>query len=430
MTTAEIYQLFLSCEQKICTDTRNIVEGSLFFALKGENFNGNEFAQQALESGAKYVVIDEEKYNSDNTILVKDVLIALQDLANHHRKQFDIPVIGITGSNGKTTTKELIAAVLQKKYNTLVTQGNLNNHLGVPFTLLRMTSQHEIAVIEMGASKPGDIDELCAIAEPTHGIITNIGKAHIEGFGSYEGVIKTKTEMYDAIEGIQGTIFINADDKILLKNAPACDLITYGSTGQVKSEVTALNPLLAFKWRASDYESPVIKTNLVGSYNKMNFTAAICIGLFFDVEPEEINQALRSYVPNNNRSQISTVNSCTLIVDCYNANPTSMQRALENFKDMEGDNKLAIIGDMKELGSISEDEHQAIIDWIDQHGIKTVLIGDEFSKVASDGHTSFSKVEDFLSNPGAYEKIKNHLVLLKGSRSIKLEALIESSIFQ
>lgn len=429
MKLKEIYQLYLECNQQICTDTRKIVEGGLFFALKGENFNGNQYAQQAIEKGAKYAIIDEEEFDAENCILVKDVLKALQNLANYHRKQFDIPFIGITGSNGKTTSKELIAAVLSKKYNTLVTEGNLNNHLGVPFTLLRLHKDHEIAVIEMGANKPGDIEELCNIAEPTHGIITNIGKAHIEGFGSYEGVIKTKTELYDAIETVQGTVFINADDKVLLKHAPATDLITYGSKGQVKSEITALNPYLNFKWKAGDYSSPVLKTQMVGSYNLPNYTAAICIGLFFDVEPEAIDQALISYQPSNNRSQISEVNSCTLIVDCYNANPTSMLGALENFAEMEGLQKLAIIGDMKELGHISDEEHKSVVKWINDHNIEAVLIGDEFSKVAKDQLT-YKSVNEFIQDPKSYSTIKDHLVLLKGSRSIKLEELIASGIFQ
>lgn len=429
MTIKEVYQLYLECNKTICSDTRKIVEGSLFIALKGASFNGNEFTKQALEKGAKYALVDEKEFEGEDIYLVDDVLKTLQDLGNYHRKQFDIPFIGITGSNGKTTTKELIASVLAKKYNTLVTEGNLNNHLGVPFTLLNLRKEHEIAVVEMGANKPRDIKELCDIAEPTHGIITNIGKAHIEGFGSYEGVIKTKTEMYHAIEDVQGTVFINADDNILIKNAPACELISYGSKGQVKSEITAMNPMVAFKWRVGDYQSPVIKSNLVGSYNISNFTAAVCIGLFFDVEPEDINNALSDYIPTNNRSQISKINSCTIIMDCYNANPTSMLGALENFVAMEGEAKLAIIGDMKELGDISEAEHIAVVNWLNEHQVEAVLIGDEFSKVAQE-QLSFKSVEDFISKAEDHKELKDRLVLLKGSRSIKLETLISSDIFK
>jgi UDP-N-acetylmuramoyl-tripeptide--D-alanyl-D-alanine ligase len=281
----------------------------------------------------------------------------------------------------------------------------------------------------MGANKPGDIEELCDIAEPTHGIITNIGKAHIEGFGSYEGVIKTKTELYHAVEQANGTVFINADDVTLLKHAPACELISYGKKGQVKSEITALNPYLSFSWKAGDYASPVIKSHLVGSYNLPNFTAAVCIGAFFDVEEDQINNALSNYIPTNNRSQISEVNSCTLIVDCYNANPTSMLGALENFVEMDGEQKLAFIGDMKELGDIAEEEHKAIIQWMTERNVKAVLIGDEFSKVAGE-ELAFQSVEDFIESSQEYHDIKDHLILLKGSRSIKLEKLITSGIFK
>lgn len=428
MKTAELYKKFKECNQEICTDTRHIIPGSLFFALKGANFNGNEFAQKAIDAGAKFAVIDEDKYHTEGTILVKDVLKSLQNLANHHRQQFNIPVIGITGSNGKTTTKELVAAVLQKKYNALVTSGNLNNHLGVPFTLLRLNTDHEIAVIEMGANKRGDIEELCEIAEPTHGIITNIGKSHIEGFGSFEGVIETKTELYDAISSAGGTVFINADDNLLLKNAPSCDLISYGSKGQVKSEITSINPMLNFKWSGGDYKSPEIKSNLTGSYNLPNFTAAICIGLFFDVEETEINQALGDYIPSNNRSQIEKINSCTVIVDCYNANPTSMLGALENFKMMDGQNKLAILGDMKELGDISSEEHQNILDWIKSNEIDAVFIGDEFSKTQG-VFNSFKTTDELIQNTGKQFFIENKIVLLKGSRSIKLETLIDNNFF-
>lgn len=429
MSIKELYQKFLECDQTICTDTRNIIPGSLFFALKGANFNGNEFANKAIEAGAKYAIIDETQHHSNGTILVKDVLKTLQDLSNFHRKKFSIPVIGITGSNGKTTTKELIAAVLKTKYNTLVTEGNLNNHLGVPFTLLKLRSEHEIAVIEMGANKPYDIQELCEIAEPNYGIITNIGKAHIEGFGSYEGVIKTKTELYHSIEENNGVIFINSDDKILLKNAPACDIFSYGNSGQVKSEITALNPFLCFKWTAGGESSPVIETKMVGSYNLPNYAAAVCIGLYFDVESEKINEALANYLPSNNRSQVSKIGSNMFIVDCYNANPTSMMGALENFKEMTGQNKLAIIGDMKELGHITEEEHKKVVEWISKNKIQTVFIGEEFSKYAPSKY-SFKTTNDYIQSVSNQENIKNSTILLKGSRSIQLEKLLTSEIFE
>lgn len=427
MQARKLHQYLTECDLKFCTDTRNIIKGSLFFALKGDNFNGNEFALQALEAGAKYALIDEEKYNTDpRCLLVKNVLKAMQYLAQYHRRQFDIPVIGITGSNGKTTTKELIAAVLGKKYNALVTEGNLNNHLGVPFTLLKIRQEHEIAVIEMGANKPGDIAELAEFAEPNFGIITNVGKAHLEGFGSFENVISTKCELYDAIEYANGTVFINSDDKTLLKNAPAINLYTYGETGQVKTELVELDPYLSFKWSAGHYQSEVVKTNLVGSYNLSNFAAAVTIGFYFQVEEEDISAALSEYVPNNNRSQISKINSNTLIVDCYNANVTSMNAALENFKAITAENKLAIIGDMKELGEVSLEEHQIVVDWIAENNINAVIVGPEFGKTKH-SLTHFNTVDDMIA--ANKKKYENAFVLLKGSRGIKLEKLIEAELF-
>lgn len=427
MQARKLHQYFTECNSTICTDTRNIIEGSLFFALKGDNFNGNEFALKALESGAKYVVIDEEEYNTDPRCLkVKNVLKALQYLSQYHRRQFDIPVIGITGSNGKTTSKELIAAVIRKKYNALVTEGNLNNHLGVPFTLLKIRKEHEIAVIEMGANKLGDIAELSEFAEPNFGIITNVGKAHLEGFGSYENVITTKCELYDAIEYANGTVFINSDDKTLLKNAPAVNLYTYGEQGQVKTELVSLDPYLSFKWAAGHYQSDTVKTNLVGSYNLSNFAAAVAIGYYFQVEEEDISAALSEYVPTNNRSQISKINSNTLIVDCYNANVTSMNAALENFKAIDAPNKIAILGDMKELGDVSLFEHQAVVDWLVENKVDATIVGPEFGKTKH-SLTHFDTVEEMIQ--ANKEKYENAFILLKGSRGIKLEKLIEAKLF-
>ena len=427
MQARVLHQYLTECDLTICTDTRNIIEGSLFFALKGDNFNGNEFAAEALKQGAKYVVIDEEEYNTDKRcIKVKKVLKALQYLAQYHRRQFDIPVIGITGSNGKTTTKELIAAVLNKKYNALVTEGNLNNHLGVPFTLLKMRAHHEIAVIEMGANKVGDIAELAEFAEPNYGIITNIGKAHLEGFGSYENVIMTKCELYDAIDYANGTAFINTDDKLLQKNAPATNLYTYGETGQVKGKLEGLDPLLSFSWSAATYSSPVIKTNLVGQYNLPNFIAAVAIGYFFEVDENDICEALSEYVPTNNRSQITKKNSNTLIVDCYNANVTSMQAAIENFHAIPHENKLAILGDMRELGDVSLEEHQNIVNWLEENKIKSILVGEEFGKTKH-SQKHYITSEDLIA--GEKEQLKDSLILLKGSRGIKLEKLLDSHLF-
>ena len=389
MKISELHDLFLK-SKGICTDTRKIEKDTIFFALKGGNFNGNEYAKKAIEEGCSYAVIDEPKHKQgDNFILVDDVLITLQNLANFHRKQFDIPVIGITGSNGKTTTKELIGEVLMSTYNTLITQGNLNNHLGVPFTLLRLKKEHEIAIIEMGANKPGDIKELAEIAEPTHGIITNIGTAHIEGFGSKEGVLQTKTELYRFVKHAGGEWFVNADDSILTENCSEIPVThTYG-TGEsmTQGNIIELHPELEFSWNQAG-STKVIRTHLVGQYNLYNFLAAISIGTKFKVSREKIKDALENYIPSNNRSQVFKTGSNTLILDCYNANPTSMLAALENFNNIKSDGKLAILGDMLELGEISEVEHNEIAKYVENKGIHHILVGGEFLKVRS-GNTSF-----------------------------------------
>ena len=426
MSIEKLYQLFLQ-SSGVTTDTRNIKVGTIFFALKGENFNANTFAEEALKNGCAYAVVDEEKYAvDDRIILVDNSLKALQNLANYHRKQFTIPVLGITGSNGKTTTKELIGAVLETTYNVLVTSGNFNNHIGVPLTLLNLNIDHEIAIIEMGANKPGDIQELCEIAEPTHGIITNIGAAHIEGFGSIQGVIKTKTEMFRFINSVRGILFLNWDDEVLKNNLPGnYEVVTYGlESGDVQGSVEKLDPYLNFSWRAEDYKSEVIKSNLVGNYNILNFLAAICIGRFFNVEAEKMNKSLSSYAPTNNRSQIEKTKRNTLIVDCYNANATSMQAALENFVAMSGENKLAILGGMRELGDISIAEHQKIADFLADKKIDVRLIGTEFDETKTQ-FIKYNAVADYMANEKVTD-IANQLILLKGSRGIKLENLISS----
>ncbi len=341
MDIKDLHQLFLKTSG-VSTDTRKIIPNSMFFALKGENFNANEFAFEALEKGCRYAIIDEKKYEIEGkTILVEDVLKTLQSLANYHRKTFSIPIIGITGSNGKTTTKELIGEVLKQKFNTLITSGNLNNHIGVPLTLLQLKNNHEIAVIEMGANKLGDIKELSEICEPTHGIITNIGSAHIEGFGSLAGVIKTKSELYENIERSKGILFFNDDDEILKKVIPNhIEKHSYGmKNGELRGEVVELNPFLCFSWQFKDYHSPVINSHLVGKYNLFNFLAAIRMGCFFGVENEKINHALGNYKPSNNRSQVTKTERNDLIVDCYNANPTSMINALESFVAIRSEKK-------------------------------------------------------------------------------------------
>lgn len=411
----------------LSTDTRQIDKNNLFVCIKGENFDGNTFAENALHNGASHVIVDNEKYytDQDNMTLVEDSVKYLQELANFHRNQYSIPVIGITGSNGKTTSKELIHAVLAKKYNVLATKGNLNNHLGVPFTILRLTDAHEIAIIEMGANKFGDIKELCEIAEPDYGIITNIGMAHLEGFKSFEGVLKTKLELYNYIHKRNGTIFINAEDETLCKNIPAnTDYRTYGiETGEVMGKLERLTPFVEMRWMYEDYLSPVIETHLVGKYNFMNFLAAIRIGLEFGVDYKDINDAIEYYKPTNNRSQVKKTPQNTLILDCYNANPTSMSSALSSFSEIEHGDKLFILGDMKELGQEAVSEHNKIIDQIESLGLKGFVVGDEFSKCSSDNILAKFSTNEEAKSYFEMHRPEHKLILLKGSRSIGLEAL-------
>ncbi len=419
----EIYNHFLS-SNGITTDTRNILPNTMFFALKGENFDGNKFAEIALEKGASCVVVDDKSLltsGNNNIIVVEDVLKTLQQLANYHRNHFDIPIIGITGSNGKTTTKELIASVLTQQYNLLYTKGNLNNHIGVPLTLLQLSNEHEIAVIEMGANHPGDIKELCDITEPTHGIITNIGKAHLEGFVNFEGVLKTKKELYDALEHNKGSIFVNNDDQVLTSILPTINTVSYSTIqGNVIGKIENLSPFVAFSYKTDTYTSPILHTHLVGSYNFTNFLASIAIGQFFNIPFEKINAGIENYLPTNNRSQVEKTANNTLIIDCYNANPTSMQAAIQSFAQIEAPNKLLILGDMRELGAESHEEHQKVIDLVQSLALKAILVGNEFAKT-NHNFAHFINTEEILSsklNP------KDYLILLKGSRGIGLERLL------
>lgn len=415
----------------VCTDTRNIQKDSLFICLKGANFNGNEFAQKALDAGAKYVVID-ELLVEDNPAFIKvaDCLTYLQKLANNHRQKFNIPVIGITGSNGKTTTKELLAAVLLQKYAVLFTLGNLNNHIGVPLTLLRLTDEHDMAIIEMGANKFKDIEELCEIAEPTHGVITNIGSAHLEGFGSFEGVLKTKLELYQSIVKNHGALFYNLDDSILVNNLPKnIETISYASDqkGYVTGSLLEMTPFVKMKWNSNKYESPAFQTQLIGKYNFYNFLAAIAFGVYFEVENELITEALSSYTPTNNRSQLTKTETNTLIMDAYNANPTSMSSALESFAMMQEKNKSIIVGDMFELGADSTKEHQKIIDLIQKLHLNAICVGKIFHAVNSGN--SVPEIKSFPSKEEASDFLKKHplknqLILLKGSRGIGLESIV------
>jgi UDP-N-acetylmuramoyl-tripeptide--D-alanyl-D-alanine ligase len=421
----KLYKLFYETSG-ICSDSRKITKDCLFICLKGENFNGNVFAQSAIENGAKYVISDEQNYCNQKTIFyVDNALIFLQKLANYHRNQFSIPVIGITGSNGKTTSKELISCVLAKKYNVLFTEGNLNNHIGVPLTLLRLKAEHEIAVIEMGANKFFDIQELTEIAEPTLGIITNIGKAHLEGFKNFEGVLKTKKELYDSIENTKGKIIINNDDSILKSILPLdIKCITYGenSNSDIEGELVKMTPFVEFKWKSNDYNSPVIPTNLIGKYNFYNFLAAIAFGVQFDIDPQLINEALETYNPTNNRSQVKETAKNKLILDCYNANPTSMKSALESFAQIPTKEKTFIIGDMLELGDESIKEHENIIELIDKLNLKGFYVGSIFKTILNENNNAFDTRENAEVYFNANQFI-GQLILLKGSRGIGLEKL-------
>lgn len=417
---SNLYNIFLN-STGITTDSRDCPKGSIFFALKGETFDGNKYAGAALEKGCSYAVVDEAEYATDDRfILVPDVLTALQQLANEHRRALGTRIIGVTGTNGKTTTKELIAAVLSKKYNVLYTQGNFNNHIGVPKTLLRLTKEHEIAVVEMGANHPGEIKTLVNIVEPDYGIITNVGKAHLEGFGSFEGVIKTKGELYDFLRQKGGSkVFIDADNEHLAGIAHDLELIKYGvksdaGTLAVKGEVIACDPFLRFRWNGGE-----VNTHLIGAYNIYNMLAAATIGMHFGVTPAQINEALTEYVPSNNRSQLTVTENNKLVVDTYNANPTSMMAALENFTLMAMPSKMAILGSMGELGAVSHDEHQRIVDYLTQHGYNDVwLVGKEFGKIECN-YRKFADVEavkqELLSHP-----LKDQCILIKGSNTMRL----------
>ena len=426
----QVYNAFLGCDQKVTTDTRNIAKNDLFFALKGPNFNGNKFAEKALELGAKYAVIDEKEYFIEGkTFLVENVLETLQNLARHHREKINIPVVAITGTNGKTTTKELLGAVLTSQYNILITEGNLNNHIGVPLTLLQLNKKHEIAVIEMGASKIGDIKELVEIALPNYGIITNIGKAHLEGFGDVETIKRTKFELYDFIIKNKGGVVVNNEDELLTSYIPKeIDKFTYGfSKADVTGKVVKQTPTLEMELTMEENAPKMVKTNLLGAYNQNNILAAACVGKIFKVSKENIERSIAHYSPTNNRSQLVKTSKNTVIADCYNANPTSTMESLISFNQIESSQKLVILVDMLELGASSEVEHQAIVDYLESKSLKAILVGKCYQKTKS-GFTTFKdtlQLIPYLKQDG----LENSLVLLKGSRGIKLEMLLEENIF-
>ena len=431
MNISSLYSIFLSCSE-VTTDSRDCKDQSLFFALRGESFNGNAYAEKALTSGSAYVVVDDPFYyraNDTRYIWAENCLTTLQQLANHHRKQFDIPVLGITGTNGKTTTKELLAAVLSTHFSVLFTQGNLNNQIGVPLTLLRLKPQHQFAIIEMGASHKGDIKELVEIAEPTFGLITNIGKAHIEGFGSLEGVKSTKEELYTYIDQKkEGFIFRNADDEILqeLSKNKNFGQFTYGSSAKenIMGRISTLNPYVSFEWKSQGRtDIQEVSTQLIGSYNLPNLLAAVSIGSYFNIPALAINKALSNYAPQNNRSQLQHTAYNTLIIDAYNANPTSMQASLQNFIDMASDNKVVILGEMGELGVIRKEEHQKVVELIKGTTFDDVfLVGKTYSEF-NHPYSTYRNVEELVNQLEA-RPLKNKTILIKGSRSVHLEKAI------
>ncbi len=424
-----LYQHYLS-HPIVCTDTRNIVNGCLFFALKGDKFNANSFAAQAIEQGASYAIIDDKSYQiNDRYILVTDVLTTLQELARYHRNQINIPVIGLTGSNGKTTTKELINAILSQKYNTFATKGNLNNHIGVPLSILSITSKTELAVIEMGANHQKEIELLCSIAQPTHGLITNIGMAHLDGFGGFEGVKKGKAELFDYLKKHQGITFVNRNSVYIMEMTAKAELqnvIYYGTerTNTISGELIKSDPFIELAW-STGLATFNTEVHLTGTYNFENILAAICIGQFFEVSPDDINAGLSKYQPNNNRSQITKTASNTIICDFYNANPSSMAAALTNIESLKSDHKTVIIGDMFELGDEALEQHQIIVDQSEKLHINTLIfIGKHFqeTKQLQKAHffTTTTEAKEFISK----HPIKDSLVLLKGSRGMALEQLL------
>jgi len=413
----ELYNIFLQYPN-ITTDSRNIKKGDLFFALKGDNFNGNKFAEKAIQEGASFAIIDEEEYNTnDKCFLVEDVLFTLQQLANHHRREFkNLKMLAITGTNGKTTTKELCYEILSKKYKTIATLGNFNNHIGVPLTLLRINKETELAIIEMGANHVGEIDFLCRIAEPIYGLITNIGRAHLEGFGSFEGVIEAKTELFRYLDKEDHYAIINMDDKSLIDYSKRHQnkFYTYSIEEKTYSETASIN-----------YKGIRINSNLVGSYNSQNLLAAIIVGEIFEVPLNISAKAIEDYKPNNHRSQIQKTKNNTLILDCYNANPSSLSAALKDFENLKANKKYAFIGAMKELGACSEQEHKHIVEILEKMNLdEIVLVGKEFEKLKTQNmlwfNSSVDTKEYFSKN-----KIIGSTILIKGSNSTKMEVIAD-----
>ena len=422
MIKSVLHPLFLQYPV-ICTDTRDIKKNSLFFALKGTHFNGNQFAKDALNQGAAYAIIDEQEYLLDERyILVDNVLKTLQDLATYHREYLGINILALTGSNGKTTTKELINAVLQQKFKTVATKGNLNNHIGVPLTLLSMNDKTEFGIVEFGANHPKEIEFLSKIAKPDFGLITNFGKAHLEGFGNLQGVIKTKTELYDFLKENDKLVFVNANDKVQMETSKNINRIIIGENADVSVKLIAVNPFVSVA-----YKEQIIQSNMIGVYNFSNIAFAIGVGDYFKVSPQKIKNAIENYIPENNRSQLIKKGTNTFLLDAYNANPTSMKAALDNFLQIRVPNKYIILGDMFELGETAEQEHQMLVDYLkDASVIKIVLLGGNFykTKLPSNKFTKYKSKKDFLENV-SISALSETNFLIKGSRGMQLEKLLE-----
>lgn len=426
MNTEALYAIYRD-HPAVTTDSRKCPEDSIFFALKGEMFDGNNYAVQALEKGCAFAVVDnpEVAKQDERLILVPDVLRALQELAAYHRKAWGKTVLQITGTNGKTTTKELISAVLSEGKKVLYTEGNLNNHIGVPLTLLRLKSEHDFAVIETGANHPEEIANLCRIVQADFGLITNVGRAHLEGFGSFEGVKKTKGELYDDLHKRGKQIFLNAFDEDLLQMAQERGFALWeNALPYVEGRVSEVTPFVEMQWRAEDGEPwHTVKTNLIGAYNISNLRAAVTIGLHFGITPEQIKHALSTYKPTNSRSELKQVRSNRLIVDAYNANPSSMSAALTNFSFFEDKHKMVILGDMRELGAESLEEHKRVVHQLQEMKLERIwLVGEEFSKAATEGMRVFKDVEE-VKEALKSEPISDSTILIKGSNSTKLHQL-------
>jgi len=425
MEIKAIHQLFLKCTS-ISIDTRNIQPNSFFVAIKGDHFDANTFANEALSKGANYVIIDNAEYYLDErTILVSDSLKTLQQMAAYHREYLDLPIIALTGSNGKTTTKELIQVVLQKKFNTTATVGNLNNHIGVPLTLLSFSENTEIGVVEMGANHQKEIAFLCTLAKPNFGYITNYGKAHLEGFGGFEGVLKGKSELYDYLRNSNGTVFINQDDVLQCSRSEGISSYSFGTQGanvNLKIDSVEANPFVTITFRGKE-----IKSQLIGLYNANNIIAAIIFGDYFKVSDDEIKEAIESYLPSNNRSQLVFKGSNQIILDAYNANPSSMAVAISNFQQLDNQNKIAVLGDMFELGEESLMEHRHIISLLESNpAIKVLFVGaDFFSNKTDHAHFHFFKTFDDLSRHFQSQKVVDSCILIKGSRGMALEKVLD-----